>query len=356
MTRKARIWIAAAIGALSIAIVGGTGVTVLGAMDWGPPWAVDFDTALVEHLPEQLAPMLYRLLGQGQFHDIHAPTVTPHAMAAGRPPAWCHAPALPSSNGTLEHVVVRSSALNGALRDLYVYLPPSYFQQAAQCWRYPVVYLLDGWPGSAADWFTSAHAEQTADRLIHAKDIPEVMLVSADGNGGLHQEPTWANAADGSVEDETFLVRDVVGYIDHHFRTWSDAQHRAIAGLSDGGFGAANLGLRHPDVFSRGMALSGFFVAPARWPFGSDPRYRRMYSPLDYISDPAVEMSARSQRWFLGAGTTDGIYYQQTRALDAAFTQLQIPHRTWYWVGGHSWIGWGDALAYALPYFSQNWP
>jgi len=355
MRRSRRVRLAVMVGAPLLVLGGLAGVIVLGTTDGAPQWAVDFDTALVEHLPEQLAPFLYRILGQGQFHDIHAVDAAPPAIQPGtQPPPGCGRPAAPPRPGTLERVALRSAALKGAVRDLVVYLPPSYFQPRAACWRYPVAYLLDGWPASAADWFTSGHAQETADHLIQARTVEELIIVSADGNGGLHQQPLWANAYDGSELDETFLVRDVVGYVDHHFRSWGDAQHRAIGGLSDGGFGAANIGLHHPELFGSGMALSGIYTAPARWPFDDDPVYRRAYSPLAYIDDPPVTASAREQFWFLGAGLNDGVYYRQTRALDHAFAQLGIPHVTRYWPGGHSWHYWGQMLGQALPYFDQR--
>jgi hypothetical protein len=101
---------------------------------------------------------------------------------------------------------------------------------------------------------------------------------------------------------------------------------------------------------SSGLALSGIFAAPKRWPFGNDPAYLRAYSPLGYIHDPLVTATARQQFWFLGAALNDGVYY----AIDDAFARLGIPHVTKYWPGGHSWHHWGQMLGEALPRFDQG--
>ncbi|HYM96185.1 MAG TPA: alpha/beta hydrolase-fold protein [Candidatus Sulfotelmatobacter sp.] len=355
MRPSRRVRLALLVGTPLLALSAVAGVIALGAVDGAPQWAVDFDTTLVEHLPDQVAPLLYRILGQGQYEEIHAVSAEPPAIQPGtQPPSGCRRPTIPARPGSLERVAIRSSALTGAVRDLVIYLPPSYSQHDAGCWRYPVLYLLDGWPGSAADWFTSGHAQTTADHLIQARAVTELIIVSADGNGGLHREPQWANAYDGSEMDETFLVHDVVGYVDHHFRSWADAQHRTIGGLSDGGFGAANIGLHHPELFGQGMALSGIYRAPTGWPFDDSVTYRRAYSPLTYIDDPPVTATARQQFWFLGAGVHDGEYFRQTRALDNAFARLRIPHVSKYWQGGHAWQYWGQMLGDALPYFDQR--
>jgi len=58
------------------------------------------------------------------------------------------------------------------------------------------------------------------------------------------------------VQLTTFIVDDVVSYVDTHYRSVAQASARAISGHSMGGFGALNMGMRHPDIFSVVYSLS----------------------------------------------------------------------------------------------------
>ena len=55
---------------------------------------------------------------------------------------------------------------------------------------------------------------------------------------------------------EDFITQDVVGYVDSHFRTLAQAESRGITGHSMGGFGALNIAMHRPDVFSAVYSMS----------------------------------------------------------------------------------------------------
>ena len=75
------------------------------------------------------------------------------------------------------------------------------------------------------------------------------MIVVLPNGANKYRGSFYANSITmGNWED--FIVRDVVGYVDGHYRTLASPAHRGIAGHSMGGYGALTLGFRHPDVFS----------------------------------------------------------------------------------------------------------
>ena len=87
------------------------------------------------------------------------------------------------ARGTVLRLEMPAPSLHQEKRDVRVYLPPSYNLPESSARRYPVLYLLHGWPGSEGNWFGSGRAAETADQLISAGSIPEVIIVCPDGGG-----------------------------------------------------------------------------------------------------------------------------------------------------------------------------
>jgi enterochelin esterase-like enzyme len=95
-----------------------------------------------------------------------------------------------------------------------------------------------------------------------------------------------------------------------HYRTLADSGDRFIVGLSEGGYGAANIALHHPVEFGAAVCLSGFFRADRSAVFGdglASVPYRITDSPANYLRTAAGQRAARRLHFTLGAGTSDGI-------------------------------------------------
>src|SRR5579883_379209 len=135
-----------------------------------------------------------------------------------------------------------------ARRPLPVYLPPSY--AAAPDRRYPVIYWLSGFAGTALGalnhdpWAPSL--PEAMDRAL-ALGAPEAILVVVDGFTRFGGSQYLNSPANGRYED--CVVGDVVAHVDARYRTRADAAARGIAGKSSGGYAALVLGMRHPEVF-----------------------------------------------------------------------------------------------------------
>ena len=143
---------------------------------------------------------------------------------------------------------------------VWVYLPPGYNRLRE---RFPVVYALHGMPGEVRDVFVKGRIHDDAEALFKARKVRPFLVVSFDGHGP--ESPTDAtnflDRADGSWPMESFMVRELVPWGDKTFRTVAKPQARALVGFSAGGYGAANLGLKHPDVWGMMASHSGFFDA-----------------------------------------------------------------------------------------------
>ncbi|UOX91522.1 alpha/beta hydrolase-fold protein [Amycolatopsis sp. FBCC-B4732] len=131
----------------------------------------------------------------------------------------------------------------------YVVLPPGYDKDTAR--RYPVVYLIHGYPfGGPRDWLTSGDAPGTLLALQQAGVIEPMIVVSVDLTAGVPSTDWECLDVPNGPQLETYLTATVVPAVDHHYRTLADRGHRALGGMSGGGFGALNIGLHHVDEFA----------------------------------------------------------------------------------------------------------
>ncbi len=151
-----------------------------------------------------------------------------------------------------------SSHLRGRQIAAWIYLPPDYANSED---RYPVAYILHGAPGSIRDPFVNARVHRVAEDLILQKQVQPMILVGWDGQGpdGLQDSADYLDRKDGSWQMESFLLDELVPFMDTNFRTIARPESRALVGFSAGGYGAANIGLRHPDIFRVMCSHAGFF-------------------------------------------------------------------------------------------------
>jgi hypothetical protein len=132
-----------------------------------------------------------------------------------------------------------------------VMVPPGYGSPANAGRRYPVVYLIHGFPaGSSDDWFTAGDALNTMQNLLGDRLVQQMIVVAPDMTA---EQPTtdWECLnVPGGPQLEDYLVNTVVPGIDRQFRTVADRGHRALGGMSGGAYCALNIGLKHLSSFA----------------------------------------------------------------------------------------------------------
>lgn len=144
-------------------------------------------------------------------------------------------------------------------RRAFVYTPPGYSQETGT--RYPVLYLQHGWGEDETAWSNQGKAHLIMDNLIAEGKIRPFILVMTYG---MTNEVKWGRINEFKIDHfETVLVKELIPYVDTHFRTLSDKANRAMAGLSMGGMETKMITLRNPAVFSHYALLSGGVYAPA---------------------------------------------------------------------------------------------
>ena len=177
-------------------------------------------------------------------------TKVPDVVAGARP-------------ATVQRIKIHGKALDGNLegnaadRDAFVFLPPSYNQNRAR--RYPVVYALHGYSIGAEQWTQEIHVPQTIEGAF-AKGAHELIVVLPDSrtvhNGSMYSSSVTTG------DFETYVARDVVSYMDAHYRTIATRESRGLVGHSMGGYGATRIGMKHADVFGSLYIMSPCCLSP----------------------------------------------------------------------------------------------
>lgn len=203
--------------------------------------------------------------------------------STGEAPAPREASAVAAAGVAPSRVVtehLHSEAL-GVDKAVQVYLPRGYDAQPARRW--PVFYYLHGLGGNETNWIGKGKLDAAADQLALA-----AIVVMPDGDDSFYVDSALPIDFDKCKKDgaglfepghepfdtacvrtrayETYIARDLVGWVDAHYRTIARRDGRAIAGLSMGGFGAMSLALRHPDAFAAAASHSGALALLYRGP------------------------------------------------------------------------------------------
>ena len=142
-------------------------------------------------------------------------------------------------------------------REVFVFLPPSYALEKSR--RYPVVYALHGFSIGAEQWTHEIHVPQTIEGAF-AQGAKEMIVVLPDSKT-LHNGSMYSSSVT-TGDFEQFIARDLVGYIDAHYRTIPERQSRGLVGHSMGGYGATRIGMKHSDVFGSLYIMSPCCLSP----------------------------------------------------------------------------------------------
>lgn len=164
---------------------------------------------------------------------------------------------------SVEHVQVHGTSLEGNLegddadREVIVFLPPTYKSQNSR--RYPVVYALHGYSIGAEQWTHEIHVPQTVEGAF-AQGAQEMIVVLPDSKTAHNGSMYSSSVTTGDFEQ--FIARDLVAYIDSHYRTIPTRVSRGLAGHSMGGYGATRIGMKHSDVFGSVYIMSPCCLTP----------------------------------------------------------------------------------------------
>ena len=254
---------------------------------------------------------------------------------------------------------------SGISRAVWIYLPPQYFQPSYGRFRFPVMELLHGFPGSPRDWVNVVGITTTLRQEIQAGHAKPVVLVMPDVNGGRGISLQCLNQPGGPA-DATYLARDLPTAVGRLLRVQPPGPAWAVAGYSEGGFCAAELGLRFGRDYGYAGVLSGYFAPldnqlgdpPRRVsPYGHDLKLKRLDTPSHLVT--ALPASRPVPEFWIGAGAgnrldlTNADYFAQLLQIRQGRVAVHLIDG-----GGHSMFTWRglipSMLAWMTPRLTQH--
>jgi hypothetical protein len=276
--------------------------------------------------------------------DAGAPTFPPTTtggFASNARPwlAW-----LPSGSGKVVQTYLPAPWTGGTSSriEVDVYTPPGYAHSGDR--RYPSLYEF---PWAYRWWDGGAHVATALDSLIDSGAMPAAIVVFVDSGGGPYPDTECANTADGRQWFDTFAGGTLVRWVDAHYRTMADPSARAIMGMSVGGYCAATLVVRHPDVFQTAISFSGYYQAglfgtTAARLFDNNPALLAAASP-DVVAGRLPPSERASVGFILVAQPSQPLYGPQATAFAQALSVDGYPYVAIAAVQPH---GWGQVRAH----------
>ncbi|MBW4474616.1 MAG: esterase family protein [Stenomitos rutilans HA7619-LM2] len=271
-----------------------------------------------------------------------------YVFIAGAP--QLDAPQPEKNTGLSFQVETFTSQAMGGEREYGVVLPPGYDRHPQT--RYPVIVLLHGGHGTAKDYEVKATLTSVLHDLYQQKKLPPAIVITPNGNDQRGTSPLWDpdyfDGPNGKVA--TLIGSDLVQEIKSRYRTLNQPQFWAIGGLSSGGWGAFNIGLRYLNQFHILFSHTGYFTSKS----GAEN------SPELFV-DEIPAYTRKQLRIYLDAGASDEKFLEATEQFHQTLDRLGISSEFHVYPGGHGiagknagWNYWHQHLADSLSFTGKQ--
>ncbi len=227
-------------------------------------------------------------------------------------------------NGT-QYKTLASIIIGGDVSYL-VYLPPGYDKETQK--RYPVIYWLHGMGGNIRAG--AAVFVPLLDAAIKQGSMPPVIVVLPNGM----VNSFYCDTADGPHPVESVIIKELIPHIDETYRTLPKREARIIQGFSMGGYGAAHLGFKYPELFGTVIVNSGALLdpyatlnptGPMVHVFGENQERRKSEHPRELAKANADKLRGRTNV-SIGCGSIDSLL-SVNQDLDKVLSGLNIEHQ-----------------------------
>ena len=215
--------------------------------------------------------------------------------------------------------------------------------------KFPVVYLLHGYSGNYATWVKSfKEVSQQVDRY-------GFIAIGVDGN---YSSWYFNSPIDPTFKYETYIIDELVPFIDKKYKTIASREGRAISGLSMGGHGALYLSLKHQDVFGAAGSMSGGVdIRPFSEKWDIKNRLGAITDfPENWEKNTVVNLIELNQnnnlKLIIDCGVDDFLI-ESNRELHRRLVYNKVAHDYTERPGAHTWEYWENALPYHVFFFSK---
>jgi enterochelin esterase-like enzyme len=235
------------------------------------------------------------------------------------------------------HSIYYWSNINGLERHVNVYIPAEYEQNPDK--KYPVLYLVHGWGEDENGWSVQGHMANIMDGLINSNKAVPMIIVMPSGDIKTNSD---VRTASGDVTE--IYAKDLIPFIDKTFRTYTDREHRAMAGLSRGGFQTTQTVFTNMDKFAWMGTFSGFFMGMRMG--GNNAAQPDMKTLVETsfngIFKDAAAFNRQINLLFISTGTEERTPKEAVEALKNHDIKNIIYHESQG--TAHEWLTWRRAL------------
>ncbi len=226
-------------------------------------------------------------------------------------------------HGAVSQVHYVAASLNSARREMYIYTPPGYEKGAG---IFPVLYLIHGGGDTAISWSTVGRANDILDNLIAEQKTRPMIIVMPSGWTPSGGQVMTADATKDPFNTE--MLKDIIPYVESHYRTKSSPDNRAISGLSMGGIQTLNTGLHNLGTFSYVAVMSSGWITEED---------RQFFYKSEAAKIPAYNSKLKLFWW--GWGKTDIARDNGLKVMDE-FRKQGVKIESMETPGGHEWANW----------------
>lgn len=246
----------------------------------------------------------------------------------------------------VDTMAVYSSKMDLEVKNIVI-LPDGYDVQNEQ--GYPVVYLLHGHGGNHLSWLKVIKPElpQLATSL-------NMIIVCPDGKNSWY----WDSPLNPKSQYDTYVSKELITYVDRHYRTIKSPRGRAISGFSMGGHGALWLTIQHPDIFGACGSMSGgvdIRPFPANWDMakslGSYENNRTLWNSKTVMTNIG-KLAENNIPLIVDCGQDD-FFLEINEELHELMLKKKIQHTYIMTSGKHDSEYWNKAIEWHLDFFEQ---
>ena len=268
-------------------------------------------------------------------------------------------PSVLVAQGRVDTIAVYSPSMKKTLKAA-ISFPSGYEKEES---RYPVVYLLHGGSGAFSDW----HQKVTEKGIVNQLAEEHKVLIVTPGVGPASYY--YDSPLLDSVRYETYMIQELIPFIDKNYRTLAQKESRAITGLSMGGHGAITLAAKHPTLFIAAGSMSGVMnIDTDLWKVGEDFRSLRKKGQIEMLG--AINYQGPLFNPYTAVGLVDQLKNQKisliidcgvddflietNRQMHSLLMEKKVAHEYIERPGAHTWKYWTEALPVQFFFLSKS--
>ena len=268
-------------------------------------------------------------------------------------------PSVLVAQGRVDTIAVYSPSMKKTLKAAISF--PSGYEKGES--RYPVVYLLHGGSGAYSDWYQKVTEKGIVNQL--AEEHKVLIVTPGVGPASYYYDSPLLD----SVRYETYMIQELIPFIDKNYRTLAQKESRAITGLSMGGHGAITLAAKHPTLFIAAGSMSGVMnIDTDLWKVGEDFRSLRKKGQIEMLG--AINYQGPLFNPYTAVGLVDQLKNQKVsliidcgvddflietnRQMHSLLMEKKVAHEYIERPGAHTWNYWTEALPVQFFFLSKS--